>query len=74
MFQYFPDGASMQPALQGLQVEMLPAPPLEQAKVGARWLVWWVELWLGGGRDGVWASIGGGFQLLPARPPARLPA
>ncbi|KAI3432787.1 hypothetical protein D9Q98_010372 [Chlorella vulgaris] len=33
MFQYFPDGASMQPALQGLQVEMLPAPPLEQAKV-----------------------------------------
>jgi hypothetical protein len=33
MFQYFPDSTSLQPALEGLQVEMLPAPPLEQAKV-----------------------------------------
>jgi hypothetical protein len=34
MFQYFPDSTSLKPVLEGLQVEMLPAPPLEQAKVG----------------------------------------
>ena len=33
MFQYFPDGASVRPSLKGLEVEMRPAPALQQAKV-----------------------------------------